>query len=234
MSQPCHPGSLLPHDQRIGLFGGTFDPIHCGHLEVAEAARQHFGLDQICLVPAAHPPHKRAFTAIAADRIAMVRLAAAHRPGFSVSTVELERQGPSYSIDTILQMKSSSPPGTELAFLLGYDAFLELHTWRSYNSIVEEVPLILLARGRYCSRDVNRAIATLERYIDRYLPAGYRWDAAGACFVHPEARTIHFFDGPRLDISATEIRRLIGKGLSARALLPAAVADYIDRKGLYQ
>ena len=234
MSQPRHPGSLLPCKQRVGLFGGTFDPIHRGHLEVAEAARQRFGLDQICLVPAAQPPHKRALIATAVDRIAMVRLAVAHRPGFSVSTVELEREGPSYTIETILQVKSSRPPGAELVFLLGYDAFLELNTWKSYNSILQEVPLIVLARGRYGSQDVNRAIATLKHYIDRHLPAGYRWDAAGACFVHPEARTIHFFDGPRLDISATEIRRLIGKGMSARAVLPAAVADYIDRKGLYQ
>ncbi len=221
--------------RRIGLFGGTFDPIHLGHMEVADAARRRFELDEICLVPSAQPPHKRPIPAAApADRLAMVRLAAAGRAGFSVSAVELEREGPSYTIETITQVKNGGAPNAALFFLIGYDAFLELNTWKAYNAILQQVDLIVLARARFCSQDLDSAITALKRYIHRHLDPGYRWDGQRFGFVHPELRTIYFFDGPRLNISATEIRRRLGQGLPVGTLVPAAVAGYIEQKGLYR
>ena len=221
--------------RRIGLFGGTFDPIHRGHIEVAVAVRRRFGLDEICLVLAAQPPHKRGAAITApADRLAMVRLAAAEQPGFTVSDLELQRQGPSYTIDTVAQVKGSCPPGTRVYFLLGSDAFLEFNTWKAYNALLREVPLIVLARGGAISDVPADMIAAMKRFIDRHFPSGYRWEAETARFVHPDGQPIYFFDGPRLDISATGIRRCISRGDPARSLLPAAVADYIETKGLYR
>ena len=219
----------------MGLFGGTFDPIHRGHIEVAIAVRRRFRLDEICLVPAAQPPHKRgAAITDPVDRLAMVRLAAAEQPGFTVSDLELKRQGPSYTIDTVAQVKGLCPPGTRIYFLLGFDAFLEFNTWKAYNALLREVPLIVLARGGACNGVAGEMIADLKRFIDRHFPAGYRWEAQTGRFVHPDGQPIHFFDGPRLDISATEIRRRIRQGGPARPLLSTAVADYIEKKGLYR
>ena len=230
-----HTRPPAPPAWRIGLFGGTFDPIHLGHMKVADAARRRFKLDEIRLVPSAHPPHKRPSPAtVPADRLAMVRLAAAGWTGFSVSAVELEREGPSYTIETIAQVKNDCTSNSALFFLLGYDAFLELNTWKAYNTILQKVNLIVLARAHLCSQDQNSAIAALKRYIHRHLDPGYCWGGQSFGFVHPELRTIYFFDGPRLNISATEIRRRLGLGLPVDTLVPASVADYIEQKGLYR
>jgi nicotinate-nucleotide adenylyltransferase len=217
----------------IGLFGGTFDPIHRGHVQVAEAVRRRFALERICLVPSAQPPHKQTFTA-AAHRLAMVRLAVGSRPGWEVSDLELKRRGPSYTIDTVALVKRSSPPGTRLYFLLGSDAFLEFNTWKAYDKLVKEVTLIVLARGGSDEDRLAPMVARLERFVTRHFPGGYRWDAVGGAFVHPDSLPIHVFDGPRLEISASRIRRLIAGGQDVRSLLDEAVADYIERKGLYR
>jgi nicotinate-nucleotide adenylyltransferase len=219
----------------VGIFGGTFDPIHHGHLAVADAARGRFRLDDVYLVPAAQPPHRRSSpSAPSEDRLAMARLAAAGRPGFRVSAIELERRGPSYTIDTIVRFKRDRIGGEVLFFLLGYDAFLELHTWKAYNAILQEAALIVLARGGACHPRTAPAVAAMEAYIHRHLAPGYRWDGGRGAFVHPAARTIHLLDGPRLDISATRIRRRLGRGLAVDGLVPAAVADYIRQRGLYR
>jgi nicotinate-nucleotide adenylyltransferase len=219
--------------RRIGLFGGTFDPIHRGHVEVAEAVRRRFALDRICLIPAAQPPHKRTLTA-AADRLAMARLAVDARTGWEVSDLELRRQGPSYTIDTVIQFKQTSPPDTRFFFLLGSDAFLEFNTWKAYNQLLREVALIVLARGGSDEELPGPLIARLEDFVARHCISGYRWDGAAGAFVHPASQPIHLFDGPRLAISASRIRRRIARGQTVRSLLDEAVADYIERKGLYR
>lgn len=218
---------------RLGLFGGTFDPIHRGHVEVGEAVRARFALDRLCLIPAAQPPHKHTLTA-AADRLAMVRLAVAGRSGWEVSDVELKREGPSYTIDTIAHFKGQSPPHTRLFFLLGSDAFLEFNTWKAYNDLVEEVALIVLARGG-CDDNSPVAFADrIQRFMSRHFPAGYRWDAAVGAFVHSDKHPVYLFDGPRIAISASEIRQWISRGQDVQQWLDPAVADYIEREGLYR
>ena len=163
MNPSPHTGPRPSAARRIGLFGGTFDPIHLGHIEVAEAARRRFRLNEICLVPAAQPPHKRPGPVTTpADRLAMVRLAAADRPHFSVSAMELERQGPSFTIETIAQTQIACAPNTELFFLIGYDAFLEFNTWKSYNTILRKVDLIVLARGHLCGHRLEPNYRGLE------------------------------------------------------------------------
>ncbi|MBW1648488.1 MAG: nicotinate (nicotinamide) nucleotide adenylyltransferase [Deltaproteobacteria bacterium] len=218
---------------RLGLFGGTFDPIHRGHVEVAAAVRQHFALDRICLVPAAQPPHKRTLTA-AADRLAMARLAVTGRPGWEVSDVELKRQGPSYTIDTVAHFQRQGPAGTRLFFLLGTDAFLEFNTWKAYNALVKEVALIVLARGGCDEPSTAALILRIERFMARHFPAGYRWDTAFGAFVHPDSHPVYLFDGPRIAISASEIRQRLAGGQDVRQWLDPAVIDYIEREGLYR
>jgi nicotinate-nucleotide adenylyltransferase len=218
---------------RLGLFGGTFDPIHRGHVEVAAAVRQRFALDRICLIPAAQPPHKRTLTA-AADRLAMVRLAVAERPGWEVSDVELKRRGPSYTIDTVAHFKHQRPAGTRLFFILGSDAFLEFNTWKAYNALVKEVALIVPARGGCDDASPDSFFQRIQRFMVRQFPAGYRWDAAAGAFVHAESHPVYLFDGPRIAISASEIRQWIARGRDVRPWLDPAVADYIERKGLYR
>ncbi|MDD3992016.1 MAG: nicotinate-nucleotide adenylyltransferase [Desulfobacteraceae bacterium] len=218
---------------RLGLFGGTFDPIHRGHVDVGEAVRAHFALHRICLIPAAQPPHKHTLTA-AADRLAMARLAVKGRPGWEVSDVELRRAGPSYTIDTVAHFKRRSPPRARLFFLLGSDAFLEFNTWKAYSTLIREVALIVLARGG-CDEPSSAAfVDRIQRFMTRHFPPGFRWDADTGAFIHPETYPVYLFDGPRLAISASEIRRRIARGDDGRPWLDPAVADYIERKGLYR
>jgi len=219
---------------RLGMLGGTFDPVHRGHLETADAVRRRFGLDEVLLIPSAKPPHKRRPTITAPrHRLAMVRLAVADRPGLAASDIELRREGPSYTVDTVAQVKAASPTGTRLFFLLGTDAFLEFDTWKSYNTLLHEVPLVVLARGG-APDDLARRKDELTAFIRGRIDDGYRWRPAVAAFVHPRRRPIHLFDGPRLPIAATDIRRRLRRGDACREVLPAAVADYIQRERLYR
>lgn len=218
----------------LGLLGGTFDPVHRAHLETADAVRRHFALDEVLVIPSARPPHKsrRALTA-AEHRLAMVRLAVADRPGLTASDVELQRDGPSYTIDTVVAIKDRYTTASRLFFILGADAFLEFDTWKSYTHLLNEIPLVVLARGG-TPADLPRLQAELAAYIRRHIDGGYRWDDAATAFVHPDRQSIHLFDGPRLSIAATDIRRRIRAGERWQDLLPTAVAAYIQHKGLYR
>ena len=132
---------------RIGLFGGTFNPIHYGHLRAALEVKEGFPLDECCFIPVAIPPHKTSGSmANSADRLEMLRLAISGREGFTVSDVELKRPGTSYSIDTVNQLKSNLGPDTELFLMLGLDAFLEIDTWKSYKALLHAIPFIVMAR----------------------------------------------------------------------------------------
>jgi nicotinate-nucleotide adenylyltransferase len=153
---------------RLGLFGGTFDPIHIGHLRAALEVKQGFGLDRIVFIPAALPPHKKGDqVADAADRLKMVELGVSGYSGFSVSDAELQRSGPSYSIDTINHFKKSSEPDSEILFISGLDAFLEIDTWKSYRDLLRQIAFIVIARPIaanrlycHCPPDVG-----LRRYL---------------------------------------------------------------------
>lgn len=219
---------------RLGMLGGTFDPVHRGHLETADAARRRFALDEVLLIPSSRPPHKHRPTITdPRHRLAMVRLAVADRAGLAASDIELRRGGPSYTVDTVAQVKRTSPPGTRLFFLLGTDAFLEFDTWKSYNTLLHEVPLVVLARGGVPD-DLPRWKDELSAFIRGRIDDGYRWQPSADAFVHPRRRKIHLFDGPRLPIAATDIRRRLRRGEACREVLPAAVAEYIQRERLYR
>jgi nicotinate-nucleotide adenylyltransferase len=200
----------------IGVFGGTFDPIHFAHLAVAQDAAEVLGLEWILCIPAGRPPHKldREITP-SADRLAMVELAIAGNPRFAIDRLEIDRDGPSYTVDTLAALRARrSPDGAppELTLILSSEAYLALPGWRDPTRILELARLAVVPRDGYPSADT----ASLEPPI----PGS-------------DGR-ITFLDGPRMRLSASELRQRAASGRSIRYLVPDAVAAYIDDHALYR
>jgi nicotinate-nucleotide adenylyltransferase len=200
---------------RIGLLGGTFDPIHLGHLIPAVYAFNHLRLDRLLLIPAAapvHRPHHR--PAPAADRLHMCRLAAAAVPGFEASAIEVERDEPSFTVLTLERLRDSLGPEAHLVLLVGEDNLPTLHTWRDVGEIFRLATLALLPRPGCPEADLGplRAVVGDEAvagFLSRRVPA------------------------PEVPVSATEIRGRRRRGESVTGLVPASVAAYIVEAGLY-
>jgi nicotinate-nucleotide adenylyltransferase len=200
---------------KIGVLGGAFDPVHNGHLEMARAARKSAGLDRVIFVPAAVSPYKTGEPSTpAADRLAMLRLATADRPEWSVSEIELDRGGISYTIDTIRGLRSELGPDPEFHLIIGMDNFLEIAGWRDIGSVIELARFIVVARpgcepGRISGE--NRYRAEQIRGRDRLI-------------------TVEL----SVPVSSSEIRRMVRAGKDPRPYLPPAVADYIKGHRLYR
>ena len=219
---------------RIALFGGTFDPIHFGHLRAALEVKQGFELDQIVMIPAAQPPHKTGDqVSDAMDRLKMVELGMSGYSGFSVSDVELQRSGPSYAIDTINHFKTSSSKDTGIFFISGLDAFLEIDTWKSYEELLRQIAFIVIDRPISDGSNTASRWKRLEEFIKTKISADYKFSDPSACFIHSDARPIYIFDVTSLDISSTRIRNLVKSGQPITYLVPEAVENYIIRRGLY-
>lgn len=197
-------------DLRLGLLGGTFDPPHYAHLELAEQALEQLCLDRIIFLPNGQPPHKPEYEVSAAEhRYLMTQLACATHPRFFVSRVEIERQGPSYSIDTIRDFQDRFGPQAQIFFLTGLDSVFEILTWRDPDAILAEATVVTAPRPGYQAERLNETIG--------------------------EARSsqIEMLQIPLLAISSTEIRERVQAGRSIRYLVPAAVAAYIAKHNLY-
>ncbi|HVP90801.1 MAG TPA: nicotinate-nucleotide adenylyltransferase [Terriglobales bacterium] len=214
--------------ERVGLFGGTFNPVHLGHLKAAADVRAAFGLDRVLFVPSDIPPHKAsADLAPAADRLRMVELACRGLDGFIASPLEVESPGRSYSVVTLAKVRELYP-GAWVFFILGVDAFLEIGTWREYERVLAESLFIVTSRP---GCDLDAAAGVLGgRLRDRTcrVPEGGPVDEALLgrfdVFLLPiEA----------LDVSATDIRERVRRGERPDGLVPAAVADYIRDHQLY-
>ena len=213
---------------KIGLFGGTFDPIHWGHLRNAEEVREAFSLDRLLFIPAGIPPHKRLRpTPPARNRVAMVRLAIAKNPGFILSTVELSRRGKSYSIDTVRHFVKSRRPGDSLYFILGLDAFLDIASWKDFEE------LFSLSHFIVTSRPGSKNSLSLAR-----MPVAVRklfcYDRREKFYRHKSGTKLHFFKLTDIAISASDIRRRVKEGKSIRYLVPLEVESYIRKRGLYR
>ena len=187
--------------------GGTFDPIHVGHLRAAENAREGLGLDEVRFLPAQVPPHRAAPATSARDRFAMVALATALHPRFVADDLELRREGPSYTVDTIARLRDERP-GDDLVLIVGSDTYPELAGWREHDRLFG-----------MCT------VAVVSRPDDGRPPRGPAAAYADGVRVVP---------GPGLAVSATDIRRRVKEGLSIRYLVPETVADYIAKRGLYR
>jgi nicotinate-nucleotide adenylyltransferase len=212
---------------RIGIFGGTFNPIHLGHLRSAEEVCEAQGLDRILFVPSATPPHKHsAQLAAAGDRLSMVRRAIAGNPRFGVSRVELDRRGRSYSVHTI-EALSAAHPAVRFAFILGLDAFREISTWMEYERIFCLCDLIVTSRPP----DEAAALNTLLPVAARKQFC-YRRDRN--VLEHRSGHRIVFQPITDFAISASDIRRRVGRRQSIRYLVTASVERYIADHRLYR
>lgn len=214
---------------RLGILGGTFNPIHLGHLVLAEAFRERLALDRVLFVPAASPPHKPPVGLVPAlHRYAMVSLAVAGHPGFVACPTELERSGPSYSADTV-EILAGDWPGARLFFLMGSDTFLDLPTWRTPERLGVFATLGVGYRaGSAFEPEGPAARAVLARYgrtdWRRVPPAAPETLAPGDCAL-VEMRSV--------PVSAREVRERLAAGESVRDQVPLAVAEYITHHRLY-
>lgn len=202
---------VAPVAGRWGILGGTFDPIHHGHLAIAEAAREELGLERVLFVPAGQPPHRaHAPGASAEDRAAMVALAIAGAPAFSLSRLELDREGPSYTVDTLTALATGA--ATDLRFILSAEAFAEFPTWHEAERVLALCRLVVLPREGHPAPDLPALVARLPALDGR----------------------VTLLDGPRIRLSASEVRGRAAAGLSVRYLVPDAVAAYIADHRLYR
>lgn len=194
---------------KLGVMGGTFDPIHLGHVAMAEAAADCAGLDAVLLVPAGVPPHRGAAAASAADRYEMCRLAAAGHPRLRVSDVELRRPGPSFTVDTLAAL-AAERPDAELHLLLGWDAARELAAWRAPDEVMRLARLVIVTRPGF--------------------PAPGAGDLAAAGI---DAGRAILCDVPTPAVEATDVRRQVERGGSLAGLLDPEVERYLRFRGLY-
>lgn len=215
----------------LGVFGGTFDPIHLGHLRLAEEARERLGLERVAFVPAGQPPHRAAPSSMAADRLAMVRLAIQSNPAFSVDDSEVFAAGKSYTVLTLERLRAALGPKQPLVLILGADAFQGLPSWHRWREILPLAHLAIANRPGYAPHG-RRWPATLSAELDAVCSDHMSNDPTS---VHqcPAGRIVPF-DMTPLAISASQVRDLIQAGQSARYLLPEPVLDYIGRHHLYQ
>lgn len=212
--------------KRLGLFGGTFNPIHFGHLRAAEEVREACALDEVVFIPAAIPPHKETGAVVEArHRLQMIRLATKGNSAFSISTVELERPGTSYSVDTVRFFLEKNQG--VLYFILGRDAFMEIETWREYERLFSLSNFVVMARPGL--EQVDRS-----NLFPRGIACSFQYDERAKCWIHVSGQTVRFQEVTVLDISSTKIRNLIGKGHSVKYLVPAEVEAYIQEHGFYR
>lgn len=196
-----------------GIFGGTFDPVHYGHLLAAQWAGEVFGLDEIIFIPAARPPHKDPDSVINGQhRMRMVELAIKDNPAFSVSALELERSGYSYTVDTIRHFLQADPQ-LNIRFILGVDALQLIHTWKEVEQLITLCRFIVVTRPGYELDRADPVFATVPAEL---------WDRIDLLAI------------PGLEISSSEIRKRIAAGRSVRYLLPPEVAEYIKKNELYR
>lgn len=191
---------------RVGLFGGTFNPIHIGHLRVAEEALRQFNLREVLFIPTGQPPHREVADGVSGElRYEMVKLAIAGRPGLSVSRVELDRPGPAYTVDTITLLKQEYPEG--VAYIVGADIFSQIEIWHDWQRLLTLCPFIVAPRPG----------------VDLQVFQKPPFDRA----------EVHFLNMTPIALSSTEVRRRYRLGLPTAGLVPEAVDRFIREHGLY-
>lgn len=213
------------HSQLYGIFGGTFDPVHCGHLYLANFLIEKINFSKIIFIPNHIPPHRPQPNASAEQRLHMIKLAIANNPLFTVDDLELKRAVPSYTIDTLKALRKRSTAEQPIAFIIGQDALLNLSSWHQWQSLTDYCHLIICQRPGYhqeiSDSELKRWFAhhhTNNLQLLHQQPHGY----------------IYLADTPLLAISATEIRQRFNSGLTCSDLLPKTVQSYINQHHLYR
>lgn len=213
---------------RIGLFGGSFNPVHIGHLRAAEEIRGLFLLEKVIFIPTHIAPHKPGgILASPLHRLAMLELALQHNSHFLTSDVEINRPGPSYAVETLRYFKHTFPAVAEPFFMVGIDAFLEIDSWKNYRELFPLCNFIVMSRPGY-------PLAPAERLIPRQLARDFTYLPEEKRYLHASGCSVFMADIPGLAISSQEIRKRAARGHSITYLVPQAVEAYILHKKLYQ
>lgn len=225
---------LTPSPLKVGLLGGSFNPIHNGHLAIARHVQERLQLSRVLFIPTGDPPHKRDGALAPANvRLEMVRLAIADNPLFTVSDIEMQRKGKSYSIDTIRALQHQYGPSTELFFIIGLDAFLDFPTWRQSDELLQICHFVVVPRPERSFQTLaempllpnlsSLALAQLDTGAQRRLD-----------IIVPSCPGITCLAFPPCPTSASEIRQRVRNGLPLVNMLPPLVESYILRHSLYQ
>jgi nicotinate-nucleotide adenylyltransferase len=212
---------------KIGVLGGTFDPIHFGHLRTAEEIGQELGLERVYLIPAASPPHKMHDPVTPFDhRLAMVRLGVRESALLEALDLEGRRAGLSYSSDTLKELRSRFGMNTEIFFLVGNDAFLEIRTWKNCGKLFDYAHFVLIPRAGY-------TLETLDDFILGLDPSVKKQENKNV-YTMPSGNHVIIYESTLMDISGTGIRDMVRRGKSITFLVPEAVRTYISAEGLYK
>lgn len=235
-STNLHPSPLTPYSSplKLGLFGGSFNPIHNGHLAIARLVCDKLRLDQVLFIPTGDPPHKRnGSLAPAKDRYEMVRIAIADTPSFGLSDLEIHRAGKSYTIDTIRAIRHQYDPTTELSFLIGLDAFLDVHNWKSPMELLQLCRFVVVPRPgqSFLSLENMPLLPQVSPHTLRQLDTG---ELPRMDIEIPSCPGITCLPVPPCSISASEIRQRICRGDTTANMLPPPVESYILKHRLYQ
>ncbi|MGA2938309.1 MAG: nicotinate-nucleotide adenylyltransferase [Syntrophobacteraceae bacterium] len=211
---------------RLGIFGGTFDPVHLGHLRAAEEALDILGLDEMLFVPVAVAPHKPGWKILSfQSRWRMLQLALDGNSRFRLSDLEQRMPGKSYTVHSLKHL-SRENPGAELFFLVGCDAFFEMDTWYEFKEIFRLAGIVVLCRPECCENEILQFVSNRVSDLYRIVPENRE-------LRHPVLRSVYSLRNTRMDISSTRIRELAAEGRSVRYLVPDNVWSYIAQNGLY-
>lgn len=213
---------------KLGLFGGTFNPVHFGHLRAAQELAELLKLDRVVFIPAATPPHKTPSGIVSFEhRLQMLQLAVAGNDVFSLSDVENRRPGKSYSIDTVRHFRNAGDSGLECFFITGQDAFDAITTWHDWKNLLRLCHFVVMTRPGYENRG-------LHQILPPDVAGRYVYDAAGDVFQEPHGGSIFFRQTTFLDISSSEVRKRMQQGRSLRYLTPDSVIRYMEANRLYR
>jgi nicotinate-nucleotide adenylyltransferase len=197
---------------KTGVLGGTFNPIHKGHLAVAEEVRSRLHLDDVLFIPTGHPWRKTGNPILPAEhRVEMVRFAIADRPSFRISTIEVNREGPSYTVDTLEELQSVLGSGDEIYFIVGWDSLADLPNWKAPERIIQLAWLVAVPRPGCYPPDLQSLETGVPGLSERVV----------------------LMEGPEVDVSASQVRERVARGLPISDLVPEAVEKYIREHGLY-
>jgi nicotinate-nucleotide adenylyltransferase len=215
--------------RRVGLFGGTFDPIHVGHLDVAEAALRALAIDEVLVMPANVPPHRAPPRASGPHRFAMAALAIAGRPGLGLLDLEMLSQQPSYTSTTLDRLPSDLG---DIYVILGADAFRDIRSWKGYPALLDRCHFAVISRPECSASSLRTALPELANRM--VTPQTAPSAPSRPSIVLVDARpSIVLIDAPTAPVSATEIRRRVARGESIAGMVPDLVADYIQTHRLY-
>lgn len=218
----------------IGVLGGSFDPVHVGHVKIAEAVRASFSLSRVLLAPAATPPHKPEVRLASEEhRLEMLELALAGHDGLEVSTIELDRGGVSYTIDTLRALRDDRVRPVRPLFILGMDSLIDIPTWKEHRRLLDEFAFVVVDRPHRPGAAESERLAA--EIAGRLIPVGCE-PGAGAAALERQGRPRSVFKltiAP-IDVSSSRIRRLAAEGADLGGLVPPAVARYIQREQLYR